>query len=646
MANILSIAQSGLNAAQIGMATTAHNIANQATPGYSRQVVIQTALSAMSSGGGYAGIGTSVQNVQRIYNSFLATQTNTVQSSASQLSSYYTQISKINNMVADSTAGLAPVLQSFFSSVQDLVNNPSTASSRQALLSGASSLASRFQTLNSQLESMSDDVNAQISASITNINSYAQQIAKLNQAIAKAQSSTGQQPNDLLDQRDYLVSQLAQETKISVVKQDTGYGIFFGNGQPLVVGSEAKELSVVSSTTDAGRLLVGYTTSTGAVATIPETAISGGNLGGLFAYRSNTLDTMQNALGRIAISLATTFNAQHKLGQDQNGTLGTDFFNVASPQINAGGDNSATAAISATFSDVSALTTDNYRLSYDGTNYRVTRLPDNVSIYSDSTFPTDIIEGVTLTETGAMSAGDEFLIRPTADGAADFSLLIKDTSLIAAAAPIVTSATTANSGTASISQGSVNSSFTSATLASSVTLTYDSDTGTFTGFPSTMDVTVTVNGTSTTYAAGDAVPYTDGATISFGGAEFAISGTPADGDTFTIGANVSGTGDNRNMLLLGDLQTQNTMLNGTTSFNGAYSQIVSLIGNKTKELQVTSEAEATLLGQYQTAQQSESGVNLDEEATNLLRYQQAYQAAGKVMQAVSDMFDTLIALGS
>src|SRR5690606_2621943 len=223
-------------------------------------------------------------------------------------------------------------------------------------------------------------------------------------------------------------------------------------------------------------------------------------------------------------------------------------------------------------------------------------------------------------------------------------VLITDTKLIASAAPIVTGAGTANAGNASISSGNVHAGLTQATLSPAVTLTYDAATGNLAGFPNT-DVDVTVNGVTTTYPAGAPVPYTAGATISFGGAEIQISGTPANGDTFTVGGNVNGTGDNRNILLLGELQNKNTLQGGTANYNGAYGQIVSLVGNKTRELQVNSEADASLLMQLQTAQQSASGVNLDEEASNMIQYQQAYQAAARVMQAVSDMFDVLISLG-
>lgn len=643
MANILSIAQSGLAAAQAGLATTGHNIANQATPGYSRQLVIQASLGGQNFGYGFIGNGTNVETVQRVYNEFLGSQAIAGQGTASQLATYYAQINKINNMIADPTTGLTPVLSDFFKGIQDLVANPGTAPSRQAMLSGAESLAARFQSMAGQLQGMQDGVNNEISSAVTNINAYAKQIAQLNEAISKAQNGTGQPPNDLLDQRDLIVSELAKQTRVSVVKQESGYGIFIGNGQPLVVGNDVLELTTVTSPTDPGRLQVGYAAS-GTTVILPESSLTGGNLGGLFKYRSETLDTMKNSLGRIAIGLASTFNAQHKLGQDQNGAMGGDFFKMADPLVNPSSKNSVGSGISASISNVDALTTNDYRLSYDGTNYKVTRLPDNTST-NFAGLPIDM-DGVTFALTGPLAAGDEFIVKPTVNGASNFNVLIKDLSAIATATPIRTAAPTGNTGSGTISLGKVNSGFGMANIATPVTLSYDATSvpPSLTGFPA-VAVTVTNNGVTTNFPAGTPVTYTAGSTISFDGMEIEIAGAPANGDTFTIKANANGDGDNRNMLALGELQTKKVLQGGTASYNSAYSQVVSLVGNKTREMQTNSAAEATLLKQIQTAQQSESGVNLDEEATNLLRYQQAYQASGKVMQAVSDMFDVLISLG-
>ena len=645
MANIFSIAQSGLAAAQAGIATTGHNIANQATPGYSRQQVVQASMDGQNLGGiGFIGNGVNVQTVQRIYNDFLGAQIVSGQATASQLATYYDQVNKANNMVADPTAGLSPVLDSFFAGVQDLVANPGEVPSRQAMLSGAQTLAARFQSLDAQFRSMQDGVNSEIESSVLNINSYAQQIAKLNDSILKAQS-TGQPPNDLLDQRDFIVSELSKEVKVTVSKQDSGYTVSIGNGQTLVIGNQAMQLAAVASPTDPNRMEVAYTSVNGTSSVLSEKALAGGNLGGLFTYRSETLDTMQNSLGRIAIGLASTFNAQHRLGQDQNGNLGGDFFNVGTPSVAGSTDNTGNAAVGAAITNVDALTTNDYRLSYNGTDYKVTRLPDNTTVYSDPAFPGEI-DGVTFSlASGTMDAGDEFLIRPTASGAQDFRVLVTNVKDIAAGVPVRTAAPSANTGDGTISAGTINAGFNAASAAAlPATLTYDAAGGTFTGFPAGMAVTVTVNGTPTVYPAGTPVPYTEGAQIEFGGMEIQIDGDPADGDTFTISNNSNGDGDSRNMLALGALQTKNVLQGGTASYNSAYAQLVSFVGNKTAEMKASSAAEATLLKQVQDAQQSQSGVNLDEEATNLLRYQQAYQASGKVMQAASDMFDVLISL--
>lgn len=646
MANIFSIAQSGLAAAQAGIATTGHNIANQATPGYNRQQVIQASMDGQNLGGiGFIGNGVQVQTVQRIYNEFLGAQAVSGQATASQLATYYNQVNKVNNMIADPTAGLAPVLDNFFKGVQDLAANPGEVPSGQSMLSSAQTLAARFQSMDAQFRGMQDGVNSEIESAVNNINSYAQQIAKLNDAITKAQS-TGQPPNDLLDQRDFIVGELAKQVKVTVSKQDSGYTISIGSGQSLVIGNQAMQLSTVTSPTDPNRLEVGYTAANGNSVVLPESSLTGGNLGGLFTYRSQTLDTIQNSLGRIAIGLASTFNAQHRLGQDQNGNMGGDFFNVASPQVSGSTRNTGNGDVSATITNVDALTTGNYRLSYNGTDYKVTRLPDNTTVYSDTTFPGEI-DGVTFALAGGttMDAGDEFLIKPTAAGAQDFRVLIDDPTEIATGVPIRTAAPNTNTGTGTVSAGVINADFDAATAAVlPATLTYDATGGTFSGFPAGMDVTVTVNGTPTVYPAGTPVPYTEDATISFGGVEIQIGGKPADGDTFTISNNSNGDGDNRNMLALGELQTKNVLQGGTASYNSAYGQLVSLVGNKTSEMKASSDAEVTLLKQIMDAQQSQSGVNLDEEATNLLRYQQAYQASGKVMQAASDMFDVLISL--
>ena len=646
---ILNIGQSALTAAQVGLSTTANNIANAATPGYSRQVVVQGAAPAQDFGFGFLGQGTVISTVKRIYSEFLGSQVRTAQTTKSGLDSYYAQIKQIDNLLADPASGLSPAVQGFFSGIQEVSSNPASIPSRQAALSSAESLTSRFQSLAGRLDEIEQGVNSQIAPSINLINIYAKQVAQLNDAISRAQGQGGQPANDLLDQRDQLILDLNKEIRATAVQQgDGGINVFIGNGQALVVGEKAFSLTTTASPTNPERIEVAYLTATGPVA-IGESSLGGGKLGGLLEFRSKTLEPAQNALGRVAIGLASTFNAQHQLGSDLNGVAGRDFFAVASPVVSANSGNavSSNAVLTASISNVSALTTSDYRLQYNGTNYTLTRLSDNTTnpIVSGQT-----VDGVTLTLSGTSAAGDSFLIRPTVNGASGFAVLITDPKQIAAAAPVRTAAPSGNTGTGAISAGVVGAAYLPAPLAAPLTLTYNALTNQLSGFPATQAVTVTSGGVATVFAASTPVLYTPGATISFGGISFTISGAPVNGDTFTVGPNTGGVGDNRNALLLGALQTANTLGGSATtpaisSYQGTYAQLVSQIGNKTRELDVTSSAAGKLFSAATLSLQSESGVNLDEEATNLLRYQQAYQAAGKAMQIASELFDVLLSIG-
>lgn len=557
--SILSVGQTALAAAQVGLSTTGHNIANAATPGFNRQVVIQGAAQPQNFGVGFLGQGTEVASIKRVYNEYLVAQERSAQTTKTGLESYYSQIKQIDNLLADPVAGLSPAIQNFFSGVQEMSSDPSSIPARQAALSSAESLASRFQSLAGRLNEIEQGVNSQITSSVNVINTYAKQIASMNDTIGRLQRGTGQPANDLLDQRDQLILDLNKEIKATVVKQDNGdYNVFIGNGQPLVVGVKTSQLATMTSPTNPQKIEVAYQTNSGLVM-VGASSLAGGKLGGLVEFRSQTLEAAQASLDSLATGLAASFNAQHQLGQDINGNLGGNFF--------------------------------------------------------------------------------------SATGASDFSVAITDPRLIAAAAPIRTAAGSANTGTGSISAGSVDAAYLATPLAAPVTLTYSSGSNELSGFPATQAVTVTSGGVSTVFAAGTPVTYTSGATVSFGGTSFTLSGNPANADTYTVGPNTGGVGDNRNALLLGGLQTSNTMNGGTTTYQGAYSQIVSQIGNKTRELDVTSSAAGRMLTETTSAIQNESGVNLDEEATNLLRYQQAYQAAGKVMQIASEMFDVLLSLG-
>lgn len=631
--SIYNIGLSALNAAQAGITTTQHNIANANTAGYSRQQIVQAANLPQFTGEGFFGRGVNVNAVKRIYDDFLNTQMMQGQAQASQLSTYLMQIKQVDNALADPNAGLSTSLQDFFKSMNTVASAPDSIPARQALLSSAQFLTARFQSLNQQFTDMNTSINGQIGNSVSVANSLVQQIATLNQNIVSSQGiAGGAVPNDLLDQRDQLISQLNQEIKVTVLKQQNGaYNIFVGSGQPLVVDSQAFGLQAVSSLTDPSRSEVAYVSS-GTTIRMQQGAMIGGKLGGLVTFRDQSLDPAVNALGRIAIGVSSSINQQQKLGQDLNGVLGTDLFSTPSPIVTGATSNTGNAVIAASITNPNALTTSNYMLHANGgASYTLTRLSDN-AVTNIAGLP-QTVDGFTINlAAGAAAAGDSFLIRPAADGARSISVMTSDPAKIAAAAPIRGSAATTNLGKATISNGVVTAPPpTNVNLQAPVTITFNNP-------PTTYNVSGVGTGAPIN------VPYVSGATIGYNGWTAQISGTPVAGDVFSIVPNTTGTGDNRNALLMANMQMQNTLGGGTASFQGAYAQLVSEVGSKTRETDLTSTAQTNMVSQTMQLQQSQSGVNLDEEAANLMRYQRAYQAAGKAIQVANTMFDTLLAL--
>jgi flagellar hook-associated protein 1 FlgK len=651
--NLLSIGKTGLFAAQAGLSTTGHNITNANVAGYNRQVVVQSTATSLNTGVGFIGTGTQIAQIKRYSDEFLNLQVRNAQASQSGLDAYHAQISQIDNMLADQTSGLSPSLQGFFKGVQDMAANRASIPSRQAMLSSADTLATRFQALDARLGEIRDGVNGNIQTSVTMINSYAQQIADLNDKIGSFASAQQMAPNDMLDKRDQLVMELNKQVKATVTPGDNNsLTISIGSGQPLVVGARTFQLAATQSPTDLTRIEVGYVVGPNKTTVLADNALSGGTLGGVLEFRSKTLDPAQSALGKVAIGLAIEFNAQHKLGLDQNGQPGKDFFNVAQAFVGKNINNAASSDtdVKAAVTDPALLRDSDYRVQHNGSSYDVIRLSDNQPVISNYTPDGNPVsaDGIDFMITGSGAAGDNFLVRPTINGAADFKVLAKDVSSIAAAAPIATSAPVGNTGTGKISEGKVDADFLTGPPTLPVTLTYlSAGGGTLDGFPAGLPVRMTdSDGNVTDYPApATNVLYDNGATYTFGGVSVTMTGVPGNTDTFTISSNTGGIGDTRNIGLLADLQTKNIFNNGSATIQSSYAQLVSTVGNKTREVQVNGEAAEALLTQAKASAADVSGVNLDEEATNLIKYQQAYQAAGKVMQIAGTIFDTLLSIG-
>jgi flagellar hook-associated protein 1 FlgK len=651
--NLFFTGLSGLNVARTALMTTAHNTANVYTTGYSRQVAEVATNAAVATGSGYIGTGAGVTTISRSYDRYLTAQLATAQSSSAALNAYGTQINRIDSLLADKTSGVSVLMQTFFTAVQGVANTPADSAARQQLISSAQSLSNKFRATDQYLTDLNGSVNDQISGSVSQINTYASKIASLNQQIGMMSAvAGGQPPNDLLDQRDQLVSDLSQIVDVKVLEQDNGkYNVFMGNGQSLVTGDQAATMKAVPSAADPTRTTVALVGMAGNVSELGSDVITGGSLGGLMNFRTQTLIPAQNAIGRLAMAVSGAFNAQHGLGVDLNGALGTDFFTTATPGVYSNAKNTGNMVLSGVVTDTSQLGTSDYSVQVSnvaGTlNYAVTRLSDKQAMGSFTSFPISF-DGLSLTQaSGTAQAGDSFLVQPTRTGARDMDVLVLDPAKVAAASPIVTGNSAGNQGSGKLGAATVDPTYPTTPLAANLTLSYDSATGALSGFPATSAVTVTLaNGTATTYAAGAPVPYTAGAQISFDGLGMAMTGTPANGDTFTIGKNAGGVSDGSNALLLGALQRQATMGNGATTFNGAYSQLVSEVGNKAMEIKVATKTQESVTSQIKASQQSISGVNEDEETANLLMFQQMYQANAKVIQTASTIFDAILGIRS
>tara|TARA_R110001599_G_scaffold213743_5_gene411527 strand:+ start:32 stop:1975 length:1944 start_codon:yes stop_codon:yes gene_type:complete len=645
---MFSIGLSGLNAAQNALNTSSNNISNVYTPGYNRELP--------QLGEGRVGGGVRVNDIERQFNTYVADQLNSAKTQSSALETYYNQVSQIDNLLADREAGLAPLMQGFFSSLEDLASSPSDPAARQGVLGQANTLSSQFRSFDGYLQDMQGNINSQIKDEITQINNTAEQIAGLNKEIALARARTGEAPNSLLNQRDHMVSELNERMNLRLNVQDgKTYNISLPNGQPLVTGTNSFQLEAMQADYDPQRTVVGYRDGGGNLVQLDESTITGGALGGLMTFRSETLDKTQNQIGQLAVSLATAFNEQHKLGVDLNGDQGEDFFAVRAPQSYGHKGNSDPDLLTSVAFDpetVDKLRATDYTVSFDENLDPVVTRNDNGQVLSstdpDSANYVDVtgwtggagngsgeitFGGVTLSFSSGNSVqeGDSFEIQPVRRAANGMDTNIADLDKIAAASFVETQGDL-DVGKVSIAEGA----FADVDEAYSITVNKD---GSF-SVENPATATITINGTAPT--AGQTLNPDD--RIQIGDIAFTLNELPeADNTNLSITLSDASSGDNRNALALQNLQSE-SIVGASATVSGAYASIVSDVGNRTNITEVNLDARQGLTDQLTAVQQSESGVNLDEEAANLIRYQQYYQANARVIDTAGTLMDTILNL--
>ena len=535
MASPLSNGVSGLLAAQRAIATSSHNVANANTPGFSRQQVINATRNPDNSGGVTIGTGVSTESVQRIQSEFAESR---LRGSATELNRVDTingLNERLDNLFADASGGLNAAQTNFYNAIADVTVDPSSPAARQGVLAATDEISRRFRFFDSQLNGLQQELNQKVQASVSQINQLATSIAAVNKTIARA--SQGSTPNDLLDKRDQLLAQLAEQTSISTTQNGRfGLNVSIGNGIALVADNAAATLTTTPSEDSVGALAVALDSGRGAIDINDQ--LSGGVLGGINDFRREILSPTRNEVGLLASTLTLNVNAQHQLGFDAEGLAGTELFTLGAVPVSPAINNSGSASGSAAITDPSQLRASDYRMSFDGNEYTLTRLSDNLQITGGNNL---IMDGVAFTVTGTANTSDAFIFHPTSGSAGTIATALASTDRLA--------------------------------LAESA---------------------------------------------------------------------AAGIGDAGNARALSEIQASKFLDDGKATFAQQLGGLVTTIGGAAEASSLQLDSMRQVWQFEQDRHDNASGVNLDEEAVNLVKYQQAYEASAQVITVASRLFDTLI----
>ncbi|KIC83968.1 MULTISPECIES: flagellar hook-associated protein FlgK [Pseudomonas] len=673
MASLINIGMSGLGAAQSGMYTLGNNIANADVESYSRQQNVQKTKGGQQVGQVFIGSGTTLADVRRVYNAFLENQLRSTTSLSSDATSYLNQITPLDTALSSSDTGITAALKSFFSAMQDAAAKPAEDSSRQLLLSSAQSLAKRFNTLSSQLNQQNSDINANMVSIADQVNNLTKTIADLNDQISRVSSISGQ-PNDLLDQRDGAVRELSKLIGADVVERDGNYDIYLKNGQALVLGKTTQTLGVEPSATDPTRMSL--ILNRGSTKMDITSTTTGGELGGLIRYRKDTLDPALNELGRVALVVADAINSQLAQGIDKNGDFGATLFGdinsaaaISQRSVAKTGNSAGSGNLDVTIKDTGKLSTSDYQVTFTSDKqYTVRKLPDGTDMgtYSLDDDPAPVIDGFSLAlNGGALSAGDSFKITPTRNAAANIDTVLTDPKRLALSAPLTATSGSGNKGTGVITQPTLTSEMdiydatqrsqlqTGLKYSTPVKLVFGDNTSSPQAYKM-YDAKGTEIGSGTIVPGQEnklqlSVPMVDGNGNSLGSNftfEMSVSGAPQNGDSYTVALTGAGSSDNRNAQSVIDLQTKSTIEVGANgkgiSFTDAYAKLVSNVGGKAGQAQMDSDATTALHASAVESRNGLSGVSIDEETGNLVKFQQYYTASSQIIKAAQETFATLI----
>ncbi|MBM4220819.1 MAG: flagellar hook-associated protein FlgK, partial [Gammaproteobacteria bacterium] len=472
------------------------------------------------------------------------------------------------------------------------------------------------------------EINSRLGLAAGTINTLAGQIAELNGQITAAGNSAA---SDLLDRRDLVLKQLGAQINITTIRQNDGsVNVLVGSGQSLVLGTDAARVLTVQDQYDSSRMQLAISTNSGPPQDISG-KVSGGTVGGLLSFRNDVLDSSRRNLGLLAIGLGDAFNTQHRAGVDLAGNLGGDFFSIASPVVSGSTGNTGTATGSAAIADASALAGRDYELRFNGSSWSVIDTTTHAAVTAAGTGTGAdplLFAGLSFSVSGTPAAGDRFMVRPLANAADNFRVVLTEPAAIAAAAPVTARINPGNASQATVSSPLITD-ISDPKLQTPATIRFVTPTS----YVVFTDITTDLTGP---------LPWTPGTDISFAGWTTRVSGTPAAGDEFLVEPTTGGSGDNSNALALASVAQRGFLANGTQSVNELGADIIATVGSTANRAKNEVLIQQSLREQSEIDLENVSGVNLDEEAANMLRYQDAYLAASKVVSIADGLFQNLL----
>ncbi|MGN4965181.1 FlgK family flagellar hook-associated protein [Aeromonas dhakensis] len=659
--DLLGIGTSGVMAQQRLLQTTSNNIVNVNSQGYVRErTLIYTNAN---------GLGTGDMLTERVINAYAQGEVRRDTSAFYASSTRYQQLANTDSLLGDTSNSVGAAISSYFEGFHTANEAPADISGRKTTLSQLSGMVNRFHTLSAQLDKQTDTINTTIEDEAKRVNSLINSINDLNQAIIRTQG-TPEENLMLFDQRDEAIRQLSEKMEIRTVPQDNGSMLVnMSTGHSLVLNGSVAQLSVVPGNPDARESELQLVMDPNKVALNDKDI--GGGIGGLFSAR-NDLEPAKRELGQLAAAMADAMNQQNRLGMDLDNELGGDLFSLGTSDGLPYSQNTgnATAKVSFVPGKGTEVTTFDYEVQFSSaTGYEVFSVDkdgNRTSLATGTTPPATVQvagHGIQFDLSGTPAAGDRILLQPTKRAAAGLEQLVTRAEDLALASPLKADKGKDNFGSGEIKLNGIT------------------NTGAGSGFgtnsldpASPQVVKIDVSGNYQVYAAdgttliGVAPAASKGQNLMAAlenplggpkvyatptqtpGYEFSITGQVKSGDNFTLSYNTDGFADNANGLALAELQNKDLVRkssnagtsNDKMTFNEAYSSLVTGVGNTTSQAKSQLKADETKLTQSRAIFESVSGVSLEEEAANLIRYQQSYAASAQIVSTAKTIFDTLL----